>query len=121
MPKVLYRDQDRWVSRLRGNFTGGSYGEGLEMSQLLSRQSFTRQVFFKMMKHHLNLEEEVQLRDYDGVVGHITIAMTRYAFLAVERRFHDDQKTIAACFSPVAKRLEACPCQRRYYDCWLLP
>jgi hypothetical protein len=25
-------------------------------------------VFFKMMKHHLNLEKEAQLRDYDGIV-----------------------------------------------------
>jgi len=39
------------------------------------------EVFFKMMKHHLNLEREVQLRDYDGIIGHTTIAMTRYIFL----------------------------------------
>lgn len=56
------------------------------------------EVFFKMMKHHLNLEKEAQLRDYDGMIGHITIAMTRYMFLAVEQRCHDDPKTIGSLF-----------------------
>ncbi len=56
------------------------------------------EVFFKMMKHHLNLEKEVQLRDYDGIIGHTTIAMVRYIFLAIEQRCHDDQKTIGGLF-----------------------
>jgi hypothetical protein len=56
------------------------------------------EVFFKMMKHHLNLEREAQLRDYDGIVGHTTIAMARYIFLAVEQRCHDDQRTIGGLF-----------------------
>lgn len=56
------------------------------------------EVFFKMMKHHLNLEKEAQLRDYDGIIGHTTIAMTRYIFLSVEQRCHSDQKTIGSLF-----------------------
>ena len=40
-------------------------------------------MFFKMMKHHLNLEKEAQLRDYDGIVGHTIITMVRYIFLAL--------------------------------------
>jgi hypothetical protein len=56
------------------------------------------EVFFKMMKHHLNLEREAQLRDYDGIIGHTTIAMVRYIFLAIEQRCHDDQKTIGGLF-----------------------
>lgn len=56
------------------------------------------EVFFKMMKHHLNLEKEAQLRDYDGIVGHTTIVMTRYIFLAIEQRCHDDQRTIGGLF-----------------------
>lgn len=56
------------------------------------------EVFFKMMKHHLNLEKEAQLRDYDGIIGHVTIAMTRYIFLSVEQRCHSDQKTIGSLF-----------------------
>jgi len=56
------------------------------------------EVFFKMLKHHLNLEREVQLRDYQGIVGHITITMMRYIFLAYEQRCHDDPKTIGSLF-----------------------
>ena len=56
------------------------------------------EVFFKMMKHYLNLEREAQLRDYDGMVGHITIAMSRYIFLAFEQRCHDDPKTLGSLF-----------------------
>lgn len=56
------------------------------------------EVFFKMMKQHLNLEKEAQLRDYDGIIGHTTIAMVRYIFLAVEQRCHDDPKTIGGLF-----------------------
>lgn len=56
------------------------------------------EVFFKMMKHHLNLERETQLRDFDEIIGHTTIAMARYIFLAIEQRCHDDQKTIGGLF-----------------------
>jgi hypothetical protein len=56
------------------------------------------EVFFKMAKHHLNLEKEAQLRSYDGMVGHITITMVRYIFLAYEQRCHDDPKTIGDLF-----------------------
>lgn len=51
-------------------------------------------MFFKMTKHHLNLEKEVQLRDFDGIIVHINIVMVRYIFLAVKQRYHDDQRTI---------------------------
>lgn len=56
------------------------------------------EVFFKMSKHHLNLEKEVQLRDYDGLVGHATIVMTRYIFLSLEQRLHDDPRTLGSLF-----------------------
>jgi hypothetical protein len=56
------------------------------------------EVFFKMMKHHLNLERETQLRDFDGIIGHITIVMSRYVFLAFEQRCHDDPRTLGSLF-----------------------
>jgi len=56
------------------------------------------EVFFKMAKHHLNLEREVQLRDYDGLVAHTSLVFTRYLFLAVQQRFHDDQRSIGSLF-----------------------
>ena len=51
-------------------------------------------VFFKTLKHHLNLERETQLRDFDGIISHITIVMSRYVFLAFEQRCHDDPRTL---------------------------
>jgi len=56
------------------------------------------EVFFKMLKSYLNLEREVQLRDYDGLIGHITITMSRYIFLAYEQRCHDDARTLGNLF-----------------------
>ena len=56
------------------------------------------EVFFKMMKHYLNLERETQLRDFDGIIGHITIVMCRYVFLAFEQRCHDDPRTLGTLF-----------------------
>ena len=56
------------------------------------------EVFFKMAKHHLNLEREVQLRDYDGLIAHTTLVFTRYLFLALQQRFHDDPRSIGSLF-----------------------
>ena len=56
------------------------------------------EVFFKMLKHYLNLERETQLRDFDGIIGHITIVMSRYVFLAFEQRRHDDPRTLGSLF-----------------------
>jgi hypothetical protein len=56
------------------------------------------EVFFKMMKHYLNLERETQLRDFDGIIGHITIVMSRYIFLVFEQRCHDDPRTLGTLF-----------------------
>jgi len=64
------------------------------------------EVFFKMMKHHLNLEKEAQLRDYDGMIGHTTIAMVRYIFLAFEQRCHDDPKTIGGLFFACSEEIK---------------
>lgn len=64
------------------------------------------EVFFKMMKHYLNLEREAQLRDYDGIIGHITIAMSRYIFLAFEQRCHDDPRTLGSLFHACSDELQ---------------
>ena len=64
------------------------------------------EVFFKMMKHHLNLEKEAQLRDYDGIIGHTTITMVRYIFLAFEQRCHDDPKTIGGLFFACSEEIK---------------
>ena len=51
-----------------------------------------------MIKHHLNLEREVQLRDYDGLVAHTSPVFCRYMFLALQQRFHDDPRSIGSLF-----------------------
>ncbi|MEW6289268.1 MAG: transposase [Thermodesulfobacteriota bacterium] len=56
------------------------------------------EVFFKMAKHHLNLEREVQLRDYEGLVAHTSLVFSRYKFLALEQRFHDDPRSIGSLY-----------------------
>jgi hypothetical protein len=54
--------------------------------------------FFKTLKQQLNLERKTQLRDFDGIIGHITIAMSRSVFLAFEQRRHDDPRTLGTLF-----------------------
>lgn len=78
------------------------------------------EVFFKMMKHYLNLEKEVQLRDYDGIIGHITISMMRYIFLALEQRRHDDPRIperLGPYTWPAPRKLRTSLCLMHYRDC----
>lgn len=56
------------------------------------------EVFFKMAKHYLKLDSEIQVRDFDSIPAHSTIVMIRYIFLAVEQRFASDERTIGALF-----------------------
>jgi hypothetical protein len=56
------------------------------------------EVFFKMMKQCLNLNKEVELRSFDGMIAHITIVMLRYIFLTVEQRNSVDAKTFGGVF-----------------------
>ena len=56
------------------------------------------EVFFKMAKHHLKLDSEIQTRDFDSILAHSTIVMIRYIFLAVEQRYASDERTIGALF-----------------------
>lgn len=61
------------------------------------------EVLFKMMKHYINLERETQLRDFDGIISHITIVMPRYVFLAFEQRCQTIPAPLALFFTPAAK------------------
>jgi len=36
------------------------------------------EVFFKMCKQHLKLVKEIQLRDFDGLIGHTSMVFARY-------------------------------------------
>lgn len=64
------------------------------------------EVFFKMAKHHLNLEKEVQLRDYDGLVAHTSLVFSRYMFLALQQRFHDDPRSIGSLYHACCSEIQ---------------
>ena len=36
-----------------------------------------------MLKHTLNLGREMESRDFDALIGHITVVMCRYVFFGV--------------------------------------
>lgn len=56
------------------------------------------EVFFKMSKQYLHLEKGVQLRSFDGLVAHATIAMMRYLFLSYRQRCDTDDRTLGDLF-----------------------
>ena len=62
------------------------------------RQSFTRQVFFKMAKQHLKLAKVIQCRDYDALIAYTSIVFMRYMFLAYQCRIESDQRTFGDLF-----------------------
>jgi len=56
------------------------------------------EVFFKMSKQYLHLEKGVQLRTFDGLIAHATIAMIRYLFLSYRQRCETDDRTLGDLF-----------------------
>ncbi len=61
------------------------------------------EVFFKMCKQHLKLVKEIQIRNYDGLIGHTSLVMARYNMLSLFQRENVDQRSIGDLF-------------RAYYD-----
>jgi len=64
------------------------------------------EVFFKMMKQCLNLNGEVELRSYDGMIAHISIVMMRYIFLTVQQRNGIDDRTFGGVFRDTIEEIE---------------
>ena len=62
------------------------------------------EVFFKMSKHHLNLEREMQLRDYDGWSPILPLFSAVICFWPCNRDFMMIRGQSAACFMPVAMK-----------------
>ena len=63
------------------------------------------EVFFKMAKHYLKLDSEVQVQDFDSIVAHSSIVMIRYIFLAVEQRYASDDRTIESLFLAASEEI----------------
>ena len=101
--------EDCWASCLRENLMSSSYGEGLETSREYAqepRQSFTRQVFFKMAKSFLNLAKECQGRSYDALVSHATTVCCRYIMLVLDKRTNQDPRTLGTLFHACCEELQ---------------
>ena len=58
------------------------------------------EVFFKLAKHYLKLDSEVQVQDFDS-----PIVMIRYIFLAVEQRYASDDRTIGSLFLTTSEEI----------------
>ena len=69
----------------------------MELMRLYGRR-WDIEVHFKVLKHILNLEREMESRDFDALIGHITVVMCRYVFLAFEQRCHGDPRTLGSLF-----------------------
>lgn len=99
-------DEDYGVSRLRENFTSGSYGEGLETSCKVSRQSFTRQVYFKITKSYLKLAHSFRGLSYDAACAHVAIVATQYMILAIQNREQSDDRSLGELFYLMCDELD---------------
>jgi len=56
------------------------------------------EVFFKMCKQHLKLVKEIQIRNYDGLIGHTSLVMARYNILSLFQRKSMDQRSFGDLF-----------------------
>jgi len=56
------------------------------------------EVFFKMTKQLLRLNNEIQTRSFDSMITHISIVMLRYIFIATYQRESIDDKTFGGMF-----------------------
>lgn len=56
------------------------------------------EVFFKMCKQHLKLAKEIQIRNYDGLIGHTSLVFTRYNLLTLFQRQSVDQRSFGELF-----------------------
>ncbi|WP_375377904.1 hypothetical protein [Paenibacillus sp. MZ04-78.2] len=65
---------------MRENLTSSSYGEGLETSLAAPHQSFTRQVFFRWIKQHLNIPTLFGTTE-NAVYGQLFAALMVYVLL----------------------------------------
>ena len=63
------------------------------------------EVFFKMCKQHLKLVKEIQIRNYDGLIGHTSMVMIRYNILSLFQRESIDQRSFGDIFRACYEKL----------------
>jgi len=64
------------------------------------------EVFFKMCKQHLKLVKEIQLRDFDGLIGHTSMVLARYNVLTWFQRQRVDQRSFGDLFRYCNQEME---------------
>jgi hypothetical protein len=64
------------------------------------------EVFFKMCKQHLKLVKEIQLRDFDGLIGHTSMVFARYNILSWFQRQRVDQRSFGELFRYCNEEME---------------
>ena len=62
--------------------------------------------FHKVIKSHLRLTKEFQLRSFDAITAHTAIVLTRYIFLSLENRECADERSIGMIFLAVCRELD---------------
>ncbi|MGX9367367.1 transposase [Desulfoplanes sp. PS50] len=66
------------------------------------------EVFFRTAKQHLELEKGCQSRDFDALIAHTSIVMTRYIFLCIEKRRTEDPRTLGILFHHFCQEAADC-------------
>jgi hypothetical protein len=66
------------------------------------------EVFFRTAKQHLELEKGCQSRDFDALIAHTSIVMTRYIFLCIEKRRAEDPRTLGILFHHFCQEAADC-------------
>lgn len=56
------------------------------------------EVFFKMCQQHLKLVKEIQIRDFDGLIGHTSMVFARYNILSWFQRQQVDHRSFVDLF-----------------------
>jgi hypothetical protein len=93
---VFVRDRNRkrqWLALLSTDITLSDE----EIVRLYGKR-WDIEVFFRMCKSYLKLAREFASRSYDAMVAHTTIVCCRYIMLAIQKRIHDDPRTLGVIF-----------------------
>lgn len=63
------------------------------------------EVFFKICKSYLNLSKECRSLSYDAMTAHVALVFTRYMMLSIEKRSHEDDRSMGELFYLITDEL----------------
>ena len=66
------------------------------------------EVFFHTATQHLELEKGCLGRDFDVLIAHTTVVVTRNIFLSIEKRRTEDPRTLGLLFHRCCEEAEDC-------------